>query len=52
MPKITPNLWFDTQAMAAAKFYVGLFPNAEISNLRYYGEPGSRPRGASGGSAS
>ena len=27
MPKITPFLWFDTQAKEAADFYVSIFPN-------------------------
>ncbi len=30
MPKITPFLWFDTQAEEAAKFYASIFPNSKI----------------------
>ena len=30
MPRITPNLWFDTQSKDAADFYVSVFPNSEI----------------------
>ncbi len=30
MPKITPFLWFDTQAEEAANFYVSVFPNSKI----------------------
>ena len=30
MQKITPFLWFDTQAEAAARFYTSLFKNAKI----------------------
>ena len=45
MPKITPNLWFDTQAEEAAKFYVSVFPHSEISNVSYYGEAGPGPAG-------
>ena len=26
MPPVTPNLWFDTQALEAAEFYVSVFP--------------------------
>lgn len=26
MPKMTPNLWFDTQAEEAANYYVSIFP--------------------------
>lgn len=31
--KITPHLWFDTQAKAAAEFYVSLFPNSAVEHL-------------------
>ena len=30
MQKITPCLWFDTQAEEAARFYVSVFPNSRI----------------------
>ncbi|MGW2229466.1 VOC family protein [Streptomyces formicae] len=46
MPRITPNLWFDTQAEDAAKFYVSVFPNSEIKNTSYYGEGSPRPAGS------
>ena len=44
MPTITPNLWFDTQAVEAAEFYVSIFPNSRIVNVFEYGEagPGNR----------
>ena len=45
MPRITPNLWFDTQSVAAAEFYVSVFPNSKIANMTYYGEAGPRPAG-------
>ncbi|MFE0172123.1 VOC family protein [Streptomyces sp. NPDC059002] len=45
MPRITPNLWFDTQSEDAAKFYVSVFPNSEITNVTYYGEGSPRPAG-------
>jgi predicted 3-demethylubiquinone-9 3-methyltransferase (glyoxalase superfamily) len=32
MQKITPHLWFDTQAKDAAEFYVSVFPNSKIIN--------------------
>ena len=32
MQKITPHLWFDTQAKEAAKFYTSLFPNSKVTN--------------------
>lgn len=45
MPRITPNLWFDTEAEEAAGFYVSVFPNSEIRNITYYGEAGPGPAG-------
>jgi len=33
MPKITPNLWFDDNAMEAAEFYVSVFPNSAIGDI-------------------
>ena len=38
MKTITPCLWFDTQALDAASFYVEIFPNSRIKNIAYYGE--------------
>ena len=35
MQRITPCLWFDTQAEEAAKFYVSLFDEAEVTDVRY-----------------
>ncbi|QIP87965.1 VOC family protein [Streptomyces sp. Tu 2975] len=46
MPRITPNLWFDTQGQEAAEFYVSVFPNSEIKHILYYGEAGPRPAGS------
>jgi predicted 3-demethylubiquinone-9 3-methyltransferase (glyoxalase superfamily) len=40
MQKIVPNLWFDTQAEEAAKFYVSLFDDSEILDVIPYGEAG------------
>jgi predicted 3-demethylubiquinone-9 3-methyltransferase (glyoxalase superfamily) len=45
MPRITPNLWFDTDGKDAAEFYVSVFPNSRITNVTYYGEAGPRPAG-------
>ena len=33
MKKITPFLWFDTQAEEAMNFYVSLFKNSKINNI-------------------
>jgi predicted 3-demethylubiquinone-9 3-methyltransferase (glyoxalase superfamily) len=32
MKKITPHLWFDTEAREAAEFYTSLFPDSQITN--------------------
>jgi predicted 3-demethylubiquinone-9 3-methyltransferase (glyoxalase superfamily) len=45
MPKIVPNLWFDTEAEEAAQFYVSVFPNSRIVNVAHYTEAGPRPAG-------
>lgn len=34
MPTIIPHLWYDTQAKEASEFYVSLFPNSKINNVR------------------
>ena len=44
--RITPNLWFDTEAEEAANYYVSIFDNSRIVNVARYteagpGEPGS-----------
>jgi predicted 3-demethylubiquinone-9 3-methyltransferase (glyoxalase superfamily) len=31
--KITPCLWFDTQAEEAAKFYASVFKNSKIGKI-------------------
>jgi predicted 3-demethylubiquinone-9 3-methyltransferase (glyoxalase superfamily) len=46
VPAIVPNLWFDTQALEAAEFYCGIFPNSSVNDVTRYteagpGEPGS-----------
>ena len=45
MPKITPFLWFDTEAEQAAEFYVSLFPDSKITSVTRYPEGGPRPVG-------
>ena len=45
MPRITPNLWFDTEGQEAVEFYVSVFPNSEITDVTHYGEAGPRPAG-------
>jgi predicted 3-demethylubiquinone-9 3-methyltransferase (glyoxalase superfamily) len=46
MPKISPFLWFDTQAEEAANFYVRIFPNSKIVSVSRYGEAGPGPKGS------
>ena len=43
--KIIPNLWFDTEAEEAARFYVSVFDDARVVNLTRYTEAGPRPAG-------
>jgi predicted 3-demethylubiquinone-9 3-methyltransferase (glyoxalase superfamily) len=45
MQKITPCLWFDTQAEEAATFYTSIFENSRILDVGHYGEAGPRPAG-------
>ncbi len=33
MQKITPHLWFDKEAKAAAEFYTSVFPDSTITNI-------------------
>jgi predicted 3-demethylubiquinone-9 3-methyltransferase (glyoxalase superfamily) len=44
--KITPFLWFDTQAEEAANFYVSIFPDSEILGVSRYGEGSPGPAGS------
>jgi thioredoxin type arsenate reductase len=46
MPKISPFLWFDTQAEEAAHFYVSIFNNSKVVNVTRYGEAGPGPKGS------
>ncbi len=45
MPRITPNLWFDTQALEAAEFYTSIFPNSSIGEITHYIEGSPGPAG-------
>jgi len=45
MPRITPNLWFDTEGEEAAQFYVSIFPNSKITAVTHYTEVGPREAG-------
>ncbi len=40
--RITPNLWFDTEAEEAAEFYTSLFKNSRIVHVARYTDAGPR----------
>ncbi len=46
MQKITPCLWFDTQAEDAATFYTSVFASSQILDVARYGEAGPGPEGS------
>ena len=48
--KITPCLWFDSQAEEAAKFYVSIFRNSRIGAITHFGKEGFDIHGRPAGS--
>jgi predicted 3-demethylubiquinone-9 3-methyltransferase (glyoxalase superfamily) len=48
--KITPCLWFDTEAEDAAKFYCSIFDNSKIRTVSRYGKGGHEIHGKPAGS--
>ncbi|HEY3222016.1 MAG TPA: VOC family protein [Gemmatimonadales bacterium] len=46
MQKITPFLWFDNNAEAAAQFYTSIFTNSKILEVSRYGDAGPGPKGS------
>jgi predicted 3-demethylubiquinone-9 3-methyltransferase (glyoxalase superfamily) len=44
-PRIVPNLWFDTEAEQAAKFYVSVFKNSRVISRTHYTEGAPREAG-------
>ena len=46
MQKITPFLWYDTQAEEAANFYVSIFKNSKILSLTRNGDAAPGPKGS------
>ena len=46
MQKITPFLWFNDKAEEAANFYVSLFKNSKVKEIRRYGDAGPGPKGS------
>ncbi|WP_425071859.1 VOC family protein [Sagittula sp. S175] len=45
-PKNTVCLWYDSQALEAARFYAGLFPDSSVGEVSY--APGDFPGGTAG----
>jgi predicted 3-demethylubiquinone-9 3-methyltransferase (glyoxalase superfamily) len=43
--KITPSLWFDTEAEDAANFYTSVFKNSRVISVSRYNDAGPRPAG-------
>jgi predicted 3-demethylubiquinone-9 3-methyltransferase (glyoxalase superfamily) len=50
LQRITPCLWFDSQAEEAASFYVSIFKNARIREASQYDEASSKVSGQPKGS--
>ncbi len=46
MQKITPFLWFNTQAEEAATLYTSIFKDSKILTVSRYGEAGPGPKGS------
>jgi predicted 3-demethylubiquinone-9 3-methyltransferase (glyoxalase superfamily) len=45
MQKITPFLWFDSNAEEAVRFYTSIFKNSTIGDVTHYGEGMPLPAG-------
>jgi len=45
MQKVTPFLWFDSQAEEAMKFYTSIFKNSKVGRISRYGDGGPGPKG-------
>jgi len=45
IPRITPFLWYDTQAEEAASFYVSVFKNSKVTRVTRYGDAGPGAKG-------
>ena len=48
--RIAPCLWFDSEALAAAQFYVKIFPKSRIREIMRYGKAGQEQHGQKPGS--
>jgi predicted 3-demethylubiquinone-9 3-methyltransferase (glyoxalase superfamily) len=45
MQKITPFLWFDSNAEEAVNFYTSVFPHSKVLKTVRYGDTGPGPKG-------
>jgi predicted 3-demethylubiquinone-9 3-methyltransferase (glyoxalase superfamily) len=45
MQKISPFLWFDSNAEEAVHFYTSIFKNSKIKDVSRYGDAGPGPKG-------
>ena len=50
LQRITPFLWFDTQAEEAARFYTSVFKNSKMGGASRYSDEGSQAAGRPKGS--
>lgn len=50
LERITPCLWFDSQAEEAAKFYVSVFKKGKLGKIARYGKEGFEVHGRPAGS--
>ncbi|NPV57134.1 MAG: VOC family protein [Anaerolineae bacterium] len=46
MSKLTPNLWFDSNAEEAVEFYCSVFKNSRVNRILHYGPEGPGAAGA------
>jgi predicted 3-demethylubiquinone-9 3-methyltransferase (glyoxalase superfamily) len=46
---IRPNLWFDTQAEEAARFYTGIFKDSKLGEITHYPDAGQEITGGKPG---
>ena len=44
--RITPMLWFDTQAEEAANYYCSIFKNSKVTGISRYGDMGPGAKGS------
>lgn len=44
--RLTTYLWFDTEALEAARFYVDLFPGSRLGEVSHYQADAQRPEGS------